>query len=78
LARGKFLYYLKYLSNTHTIIYCQEVGNKSFPGLIKVLHTDFKDVDITKSLLETITILCTVQHQVSGYQNYKKKEEEKC
>ncbi|KAG2210898.1 hypothetical protein INT47_000052 [Mucor saturninus] len=40
-----------------------EVGNKSFPGLIKVLHTDFKDVDITKSLLETITILCTVQHQ---------------
>ncbi|CEP09719.1 hypothetical protein [Parasitella parasitica] len=41
----------------------KEVGNKSFPGLIKVLHTDHKDVDITKSLLETITILCTVQHQ---------------
>ncbi|EPB81545.1 hypothetical protein HMPREF1544_11735 [Mucor circinelloides 1006PhL] len=41
----------------------EEVGNKSFPGLIKVLHTDYKDVDITKSLLETITILCTVQHQ---------------
>ncbi|KAI8047930.1 p115 like vesicle tethering protein [Thamnidium elegans] len=40
-----------------------EVGNKSFPGLIKVLHTDYKDVDITKSLLETIAILCTVQHQ---------------
>ncbi|KAI8358534.1 p115 like vesicle tethering protein [Blakeslea trispora] len=40
-----------------------EVGNKSFPGLIKVLHTDYKDIDITKSLLETITILCTVQHQ---------------
>ncbi|KAI8084073.1 p115 like vesicle tethering protein [Gilbertella persicaria] len=41
----------------------EEVGNKSFPGLIKVLHTDYKDIDITKSLLETITILCTVQHQ---------------
>ncbi|KAI9473710.1 MAG: p115 like vesicle tethering protein [Benjaminiella poitrasii] len=41
----------------------EEVGNKSFPGLIKVLHTDYKDADITKSLLETITILCTVQHQ---------------
>ncbi|KAI7897457.1 p115 like vesicle tethering protein [Cokeromyces recurvatus] len=41
----------------------EEVGNKSFPGLIKVLHTDYKDVDITKSLLETIIILCTVQHQ---------------
>lgn len=39
------------------------MGNKSFPGLIKVLHADFKDVDITKSLLETVTILCTVQHQ---------------
>ncbi|KAI8380584.1 p115 like vesicle tethering protein [Choanephora cucurbitarum] len=41
----------------------EEVGNKSFPGLIKVLHADYKDIDITKSLLETITILCTVQHQ---------------
>lgn len=43
-------------------IHAQEVGNKSFPALIKVLHADHKDVDITKSLLETITILCTVQH----------------
>ncbi|EIE87313.1 hypothetical protein RO3G_12024 [Rhizopus delemar RA 99-880] len=40
-----------------------QVGNKSFPGLIKVLHLDHKDVDITKSLLETITCLCTVHHQ---------------
>ncbi|ORE10040.1 hypothetical protein BCV72DRAFT_200424 [Rhizopus microsporus var. microsporus] len=40
-----------------------EVGNKSFPGLIKVLHIDYKDTDITKSLLETISILCTVHNQ---------------
>ncbi|KAI8983128.1 p115 like vesicle tethering protein [Pilobolus umbonatus] len=41
----------------------EEVGNKSFPGLIKVLHADYKDAEITKSVLETITILCTVQYQ---------------
>ncbi|PHZ11501.1 uncharacterized protein RHIMIDRAFT_238935 [Rhizopus microsporus ATCC 52813] len=41
----------------------EEVGNKSFPGLIKVLHIDYKDTDITKSLLETISILCTVHNQ---------------
>ncbi|KAG1144953.1 hypothetical protein G6F37_005831 [Rhizopus arrhizus] len=41
----------------------EQVGNKSFPGLIKVLHLDHKDADITKSLLETITCLCTVHHQ---------------
>ncbi|KAI8984524.1 p115 like vesicle tethering protein [Mycotypha africana] len=40
-----------------------EVGNKSLPGLIKVLHNDYSDVDMTKAILETITILCTVHNQ---------------
>ncbi|KAI8333703.1 p115 like vesicle tethering protein [Chlamydoabsidia padenii] len=37
----------------------ETVGDKSLPALIKVLHSDYRDVDITKSLLETLTILCT-------------------
>ncbi|KAI9282791.1 p115 like vesicle tethering protein, partial [Sporodiniella umbellata] len=41
----------------------EEVGNKSFPGLIKVLHLDHVDVETQKSLLDTIAILCTVQNQ---------------
>ncbi|KAG0166470.1 hypothetical protein DFQ28_008174 [Apophysomyces sp. BC1034] len=50
----------------------EEVGNKSLPALVKVLHTDYKDADVTKSLLETLTVLCTVHTQSShddrGYQ----------
>ncbi|OAD75652.1 hypothetical protein PHYBLDRAFT_111020 [Phycomyces blakesleeanus NRRL 1555(-)] len=47
----------------------EEVGNKSLPGLIKVLHTDYRDADVTKSVLETINVLCTVDHPVEdrGY-----------
>ncbi|ORZ08733.1 p115 like vesicle tethering protein [Absidia repens] len=41
----------------------EEVGDKSLPALIKVLHADCRDVDITKSLLETLTILCTKEKQ---------------
>ncbi|KAF7722817.1 hypothetical protein EC973_002662 [Apophysomyces ossiformis] len=41
----------------------EEVGDKSLPALIKVLHTDYKDADMTKSLLETFTVLCTVHNQ---------------
>ncbi|KAI8060688.1 p115 like vesicle tethering protein [Gongronella butleri] len=37
----------------------REVGEMSLPALIKVLRTDYRDVDITKSLLETLIILCT-------------------
>ncbi|KAI8084618.1 p115 like vesicle tethering protein [Halteromyces radiatus] len=37
----------------------ETVGDKSLPALIKGLHMDYRDVDITKSLLETLTILCT-------------------
>ncbi|KAI9033537.1 p115 like vesicle tethering protein [Phycomyces nitens] len=40
----------------------EEVGTKSLPGLIKVLHTDYRDADVTKSVLETINVLCTVEH----------------
>ncbi|KAL0086079.1 p115 like vesicle tethering protein [Phycomyces blakesleeanus] len=40
----------------------EEVGNKSLHGLIKVLHTDYRDADVTKSVLETINVLCTVDH----------------
>ncbi|ORX53063.1 hypothetical protein DM01DRAFT_1306029 [Hesseltinella vesiculosa] len=41
----------------------QKVGEKSLPALIKVLRTDYGDVDITKSLLETLTILFTPDEQ---------------
>ncbi|SAM08529.1 hypothetical protein [Absidia glauca] len=41
----------------------ETVGDKSLPALIKVLHSDYRDVDITKSLLETLTILCTKDKQ---------------
>ncbi|KAM3578284.1 Vesicle-mediated ER to Golgi transport protein [Umbelopsis sp. WA50703] len=37
----------------------EKVGEKGLPGLIKVLHEDYKDTDTTKAVLETITILCT-------------------
>ncbi|CAO3597179.1 unnamed protein product [Absidia cylindrospora] len=41
----------------------EKVGDKSLPALIKVLHAHCRDVDITKSLLETLTILCTKEKQ---------------
>ena len=41
------------------------MGIQAFPGLIKVLHSDYKDGDITKSILETLTVLCTVEHEVN-------------
>ncbi|KAI9316302.1 p115 like vesicle tethering protein [Dichotomocladium elegans] len=41
------------------------VGRLCFVGLIKILHTDHHDGDITKSTLETINVLCTLQHQSS-------------
>ncbi|KAI8368110.1 p115 like vesicle tethering protein [Radiomyces spectabilis] len=44
----------------------EQVGDKSLPALVKVLHTDYRDADIVKSLLETLTILCTVQNQNSA------------
>ncbi|KAI8146809.1 p115 like vesicle tethering protein [Fennellomyces sp. T-0311] len=40
-----------------------KVGSQSFPGLIKVLHTDHNDGDITKSILETLTVLCSVERE---------------
>ncbi|CAO3679777.1 unnamed protein product [Umbelopsis vinacea] len=47
----------------------EKVGDKSLNGLIKVLHEDYKDTDITKAVLETINILCTVsdKSKASGY-----------
>ncbi|KAI7872079.1 p115 like vesicle tethering protein [Spinellus fusiger] len=50
----------------------EEVGNKSLPGLIKVLHTDSKDVDVTKSVLETLSILCMVDSpEVKEHRGYR-------
>ncbi|KAI9247479.1 p115 like vesicle tethering protein [Phascolomyces articulosus] len=40
--------------------YPENVGAQAFPGLIKVLHSDYKDGDITKSILETLTVLCSI------------------
>ncbi|KAG2185672.1 hypothetical protein INT44_002465 [Umbelopsis vinacea] len=47
----------------------EKVGDRSLNGLIKVLHEDYKDTDITKAVLETINILCTVSEKskASGY-----------
>ncbi|ORY93958.1 p115 like vesicle tethering protein [Syncephalastrum racemosum] len=46
--------------------YPQNVGDGAFPGLVKVLHMDYADADITKSLLETFASLCTVNQPNSA------------
>ncbi|KAI9469343.1 p115 like vesicle tethering protein [Zychaea mexicana] len=43
--------------------YPENVGAQAFPGLIKVLHNDYKDGDMTKSILETLTVLCSVERE---------------
>ena len=46
----------------------------SLPALIKVLRTDYRDVDITKSLLETLIILCTPDEKVMKTQWLRRKD----